>query len=232
VGVLGGVGPLATAYFLQLVVRLTDADRDQDHLDMVVFDHASLPDRTAHVLDPQAPDPGPQLAQDVRRLEAFGAGLLVMPCNTAHSFTQHIVDAASVPFVSIVGTTVDATRSRFPEADTVGLLATQGTVLSGVYAQAFAAHGIATLVPEPQDQETVSHVIYDQVKAGRPVDLPALQGVVSRLLERGAAAVVLGCTELSVAAADHDLLADPRYVDSLDQLARATIVRAGHRVRD
>jgi aspartate racemase len=232
VGVLGGVGPLATAYFLQLVVSLTDADRDQDHLDMVVLDHATIPDRTAFVLGESDEDPGPVLARDARRLEAFGASFLVMPCNTAHHFTRQVVEAVRVPFVSIVDITVDAVLARTPGLTAVGLLATAGTVEAGVYQDAFAARGVETLVPDAADQAHVSAIIYDQVKAGRPVDVELLRGVAGRLAGRGAAAVVLGCTELSVVAVDHGLLADPLYVDSMDQLARATILHAGHTVRE
>ncbi|WP_069387885.1 aspartate/glutamate racemase family protein [Cellulosimicrobium cellulans] len=232
VGVIGGVGPLATAYFLQLVVSLTDAERDQDHLDMVVLNHATIPDRTAFVLGRSDEDPGPVLARDARRLEAFGVSFLVMPCNTAHYFTQQVLDAVRVPFVSIIDTTVAAAGERVAGLTTVGLLATAGTAASGVYQDAFAAHGVETLVPDDADQAVVSRIIYEQVKAGRPVDLEALRGVTARLVERGASVVILGCTELSVVAVDHGLLADPLYLDSMDQLARATIRRAGHRVRD
>ncbi|MFC8923393.1 aspartate/glutamate racemase family protein [Cellulosimicrobium sp. NPDC057127] len=232
VGVIGGVGPLATAYFLQLVVALTEAERDQDHLDMVVLNHATIPDRTAFVLGRSEDDPGPVLARDARRLEAFGVSFLVMPCNTAHYFTQQVLDAVRVPFVSIIDTTVAAARERVAGLTTVGLLATAGTTASGVYQDAFAAHGVQTLVPDDADQAVVSRIIYEQVKAGRPVDLDALRGVTANLVERGASVVVLGCTELSVVAVDHGLLADPVYLDSMDQLARATIRRAGHRVRD
>lgn len=231
VGVLGGVGPLATAYFLNLVVTLTVAERDQDHLDMVVLNHATIPDRTAFILGASAEDPGPVLAADARRLEGFGAEFLVMPCNTAHYFTQQVLDAVQVPFVSIISTTVDAARERVPGLEAAGLLATSGTASSGVYQDAFDAYGVATLVPDDADQAIVSQIIYEQVKAGRPVDLDALRGVVDRLVARGAQVVVLGCTELSVVAVDHDLLADPLFLDSTDQLARATIRRAGRRVR-
>ena len=231
VGVIGGVGPLATAYFLQLVVELTDAERDQDHLDMVVLNHATIPDRTAFVLGRSTEDPGPVLARDARRLEAFGVSFLVMPCNTAHHFTQQVLDAVSVPFVSIIDTTVDAARERVPGLEAVGLLATAGTAASGVYQDAFAAHGVRTLVPDDADQALVSQIIYEQVKAGRPVDIATFRAVAGRLVERGASVIVLGCTELSVVAVDHDLLAEPVYLDSMDQLARATIRRAGHRVR-
>ncbi|WP_338403717.1 aspartate/glutamate racemase family protein [Cellulosimicrobium arenosum] len=228
---IGGVGPLATAYFLQLVVGLTEAERDQDHLDMVVLNHATIPDRTEFVLGRSDEDPGPVLARDARRLEAFGVSFLVMPCNTAHYFTQQVLDAVDVPFLSIIDTTVAAARRRVPGLAAVGLLATAGTAASGVYQDAFAAHDVTTLVPDEDDQALVTRIIYEQVKAGRPVDLETFRAVAGRLVQRGAGVVVLGCTELSVVAVDHGLLAEPVYLDSMDQLARATIRRAGHRVR-
>lgn len=231
VGVLGGVGPLATAYFLQRVVQLTDAERDQDHVDLVVLNHATVPDRTDFVLGRSTTDPGPVLAHDARRLEAFGVSFLVMPCNTAHYFTQQVLDAVSVPFVSIVDVTVAAARRRDPGLGTVGLLATAGTVASRVYDDAFAAHGIGVITPDDADQALVNGVIYDQVKAGRPADPDTLRAVAARLVARGAGVVVLGCTELSVAAVDHGLLDEEPFCDSMDELVRATITGAGHRVR-
>jgi aspartate racemase len=187
VGVIGGVGPLATAYFVQRVVQRTRAERDQDHVDMVVLNHATIPDRTDYVLGRSQADPGPVLARDARRLEEFGVSFLVMPCNTAHYFTQQVLDAISTPFVSIVDVTVAAARERVPDLRTVGLLATAG-------------HG-------------------------------AQRVGVGRLVDRGASVVVLGCTELSVAAVDHDLLDEPPFLDSMDELVRATIEAAGHEVR-
>lgn len=231
VGVIGGVGPLATAYFLQRVVQLTDAERDQEHVDLIVLNHATIPDRTEFVLGRSTDDPGPVLARDARRLEAFGVRFLVMPCNTAHYFTQQVLDAITVPFLSIVDVTVSAARRRAPDARAVGLLATAGTVASRVYHEAFARQGLDVVTPDADDQRLVNEVIYDQVKAGRPSDPDTLRAVAGRLGDRGAGVVVLGCTELSVAAVDHDLLDEPPFCDSMDELVRATIVRAGHRVR-
>jgi len=231
VGVIGGVGPLATAYFLQRVVERTRADRDQDHVDMVVLNHATIPDRTDFVLGRSTADPGPVLARDARRLEEFGVRFVVMPCNTAHYFTQQVLDAISTPFVSIIDVTVDAARRRVPGLARVGLLATAGTVASRVYDDAFAAHGVDVIVPTPGDQEVVNRVIYDQVKAGRPADPDLLRAVASRLVEQGASVVVLGCTELSVAAVDHGLLDEEPFLDSMDELVRATVTTAGHRLR-
>lgn len=231
VGVIGGVGPLATAYFLGKVVRLTEAERDQDHLDVLVFDHAAIPDRTAFILGDSAEDPGPVMADDARRLAAFGADFLVVPCNTAHNFTDEVEAAVDVPVLSIIAETVAEARSRVPDLTAVGLLATSGTASSGVYQRALAADGVACLLPDDEDQALVMRVIYEQVKAGLPGDVAAIRAVAGRLAERGAQAVVLGCTELSVVAEDEGLLDEPLFVDSLDVLARATIRRAGGRVR-
>lgn len=232
VGVIGGVGPQATAYFLDMVVRLTEAGRDQDHLDMVVLNHASIPDRTAFILGESDDNPGPVMAQDARRLEQFGVSFLVLPCNTAHHFTDEITAAVTVPLVNIVAETVAEVRRRVPEVNAVGLLATSGTLRSQVYQRELAAAGAECLLPGTDDQAVLMRIIYEQVKAGQPVDLPAFRGLVGRLRERGAQAVVLGCTELSIVAVDFGLLeADRTLVDSLDVLARRTIERAGRRVR-
>lgn len=232
VGVIGGVGPQATAYFLDMVVRLTQAGRDQDHLDMVVLNHASIPDRTAFILGRSEENPGPVMAEDARRLAAFGVDFLVLPCNTAHHFTEEIEAAVQVPLVNIVAETVAEVGRRVPDLSAVGLLATSGTVQAGVYQRAIDAAGARTVLPDEQGQAALMRIIYDQVKAGRPVDLDEFRELVAGLRAQGAQAVVLGCTELSIVAADFDLLTqDQGLVDSLDVLARRTIERAGGTVR-
>lgn len=230
VGVIGGVGPAATVCFLDLVVRHTAAERDQDHVDLVVLQHATIPDRTAFILGTSTQDPGPVMAADARRLEALGVGFVVVPCNTAHHFTDEVAAAVTVPVLSIVDETADVVAAR-PGAGRVGVLATSGTLAARVYQRAFEVRGLEPLVPDDADQAVVMGIIYDQVKAGRPADVAALHGVADRLRSRGADVVVLGCTELSVVAAEHDLLVDDRYVDSLDVLARRTVERAGHPLR-
>ncbi|MFI2364701.1 aspartate/glutamate racemase family protein [Promicromonospora sp. NPDC019610] len=239
VGVLGGVGPLATVLFMERVVRLTDAARDQDHVDMVVLQHATVPDRTAFVLGRSADDPGPVLAADARRLAGLGADFLVLPCNTAHAFAGAVAAATSAPLLTAVDATVSAVcgawtgRSSGARPEAVGLLATEGTIESGVYLDAFSAHGVKTLVPDVAGQAAVTALIYDGVKAGRGGDLTVLAGVMADLRSRGAGAIVLGCTELSVAAeaTPPGLLPEVVLVDALDELARATVLRAGRRLR-
>lgn len=231
VGVIGGVGPLATAYFLQRVVQRTEAHSDQEHVDLIVFNHSSIPDRTEFILGRSQEDPGPVLAEDARRLERFGVSFLVMPCNTAHFFTQQVLDAIDGEFLSIIDVTVNAALDRAEQVTKVGLLATQGTAASHVYHDAFAAHGVEVITPDTEDQSIVNSLIYDDIKAGRPIDPDELRKVAGHLVERGAAVVILGCTELSVAAVDHDLLDEEPFLDSMDELVRATISHSGYTVR-
>lgn len=230
VGVIGGVGPAATVCFLDKVVRLTAADRDQDHVDLVVLQHSTIPDRTAFILGSSGDDPGPVMAEDARRLTALGVEFIAVPCNTAHFFTEEVQAASGVPVLSIVDETLDEVVAR-GGVDTIALLATSGTLTSGVYQRAAEARGLGVVEPEPDEQARVMSVIYDQVKAGRPADVPMLTGVAEALLARGAQVAVLGCTELSVVADEAGLLSDPRYVDSLDVLARRTVERSGHTLR-
>lgn len=230
VGVIGGVGPLATAYFMDKVVRLTDAATDQAHVDMLVFNHATIPDRTAYIAGASAHNPGPVIVNDARRLERFGVSFLVVPCNTAHYFSEQIAAAVQTPLLSMVDETVVELLARQPHLDTVGLLATRGTAQAGVYQQALASTGVGCVLPGEADQARLTDIIYDQVKAGRPVDIDTFREISERMFASGCQAVILGCTELSVLAEDFGLLAEPQFVDSLHTLARSTITRAGHRV--
>jgi len=229
VGVVGGVGPLATAYFLQRVVLLTDARTDQDHVDLVVHQRASIPDRTAYLLGLSGDDPGPVMASCAQDLVSIGARAVVLPCNTAEPFLPQVEAAAGVPVLGIVRASVAAARRRLPGLARMGVLATDGTLAARTYHDELAAVGVQAVVPSTEDQAVVMAVIYDQVKAGRPADLRGLVGVVDRVAAAGAQAVALACTELSVLN-DELVRASPHLVvDSVDSLARATIQRAGAR---
>lgn len=230
VGVLGGVGPMATAYFLQRVVALTDAQRDQDHVNLIVFNHAAIPDRTAFLLGESGRSPGPVLADDARRITEFGADFLVMPCSTGHAFAAEIQAATHRPFVSMIDLTVADVATRTGDKP-VGLLATEGTLANRNYHDAFAKAGVEVITPDTAEQAQVRQIIYSQVKTGRQVDVAALRAVTDSLVRRGAASVILGCTELSVAALDNSLVGQEPFVDAMELLVRATIVRAGRQVR-
>lgn len=232
VGVLGGLGPLAAAQFLETVVNRTVAGRDQDHIDMIVSQHSTTPDRTAFLFDDQQPSPVPAMVHDAKMLESAGADFLVLTCNTGHAFTEQIEAATSLEMLGILETTVDEVARRSKGGARVALLATDGTRKARLYQDELEARGFEVLLPDSDDQALVMDLIYNQVKAGKTDRLGELRGVIERLGDEGADYFVMGCTELSVAAKKLGILDDPEIVDSLQSLADATIRRAGHRVKE
>ena len=229
VGVLGGLGPAATVHFLARVVALTDAVRDQDHVDCLVWQHGSIPDRTAF-LTGQGESPEPALVADAVALERAGARFIAIPCNTAVVWVESMRAAVGVEVLDTVVETVAAARAAVPGLHRLGVLATDGTLGAGTYAAACEAVGVEVVLPAPEVQREVMAVIYGGVKAGLPVPRQRFDALVDHLRERGAQAVALGCTELSVLAEDLGV-DDPGVVDSIDALARRVVERAGAPVR-
>jgi aspartate racemase len=230
VGILGGIGPMATVYFMQRVLDLTDASRDQDHLDMLVWNHASIPDRTAYLLGDSDDSPGPVMAEDARQLERAGAKFIAVPCNTAVAFQDEISSAVGIPVIDIVEVTVAAAQDAVPGITSVGILATDGTLRAQTYHRAAEAAGLTPVVPDDVVQKDVMSMIYDGVKAGMPVERDRFDAAVAHLRAKGAGAVMLACTELSILRTDLRV-DDPGVVDSLDALAARTVTMAGGRLR-
>lgn len=207
VGVVGGVGPAATADFLAKIVRNTAARRDQEHVKLVVEQNPQIPDRTEHLLGDGA-DPTIALYSTCKKLEAAGADLIAIPCNTAHAFVERIQPYLAVPVVNMLHETVDYIRRHYPERDRVGLLATSGTVASGVYAEAMARAGLQLVLPDDEHQARVMNAIYGPkgVKAGFTAGecVDDLGAALASVVERGAQVIVLGCTELPLLLAQNE----------------------------
>jgi len=230
VGVLGGVGPMATVYFEQMVLELTDASCDQDHLNMLVCNHATIPDRTAFILGESKLSPLFDMARDAQMLARAGCGFLVLPCNTAHFFHEHIQNAVSIPLLNIIEETVKACAEQ--NAKCIGILATAGTIKADTYGIMCRRFGLSCVYPDPATQKQVMSIIYGRIKAGKPVRAKEMAALYNRMREEGSDAIVLGCTELSVAHRDLELhAAHPDVVDSLETLARRTIEYAGKKLR-
>ncbi len=221
VGVLGGMGPLATGDFYTKLVRLTPAARDQDHLHVIIDSNPQIPDRTAAVLD-GGPDPTPELVATARRLKRAGATLIAIPCNSAHAFLGAIRRAVGIPVLDIMDEVAAAAASLSPAPRAVGLLATSATLRMRLYHDAFDARGIAVLEPAPEEQQRVMAAVH-AVKAGDlgPAVRAQVRDVAQALVRRGAQAIVLGCTELPLVAAPED--APVPFLDGTEILARAAI---------
>lgn len=197
IGILGGMGPLATADLFRKMVEHTRAGRDQDHPRILVDCNTNIPDRTAALLH-GGTDPVPELTASARNLERGGAQVIAMPCNTAHGFYDAVQAAVAVPVLHMIRLTAQALTER--GVDAAGLLATDGTIQTGIYQRSFQDTGVTLLTPEAGDQQAVMDLIYRGVKAGRrDFDASAARRTMERLLERGAQTLILGCTELPLA---------------------------------
>ena len=230
IGILGGMGPLATADLFRKITLLTDAARDNDHIRVYIDSNARIPDRTAAILS-GGKDPVPEMASALRSLEACGASCVIMPCNTAHYFLPRLQALTEIPFLSMLEATARACAARFP-GKTAAVLATKGTLSAGLYQAALDKEGVSFLIPEDAGPDALMRVIYDGVKAGKePEDYRAdMLSVVEALTVRGADYFILGCTELPLAA---QALSLPQpTVDPTAELAKAAIRFCGYSVKD
>ena len=222
-GILGGLGPMSTVYFCELLNRHTAAVRDADHIDMLISSRATTPDRTAYILDKTAPDPLPVMLAEAHRLERAGVDLIVVPCTTAHYFYDGLREGCNTPILNII----DETCAHLARTNikAFGLLATEGTIRSGAYERFCAPRGLTCLTPTEKEQKIISDIIFGQIKRNKPVDMAAFDSVVESLRSRGCEKIVLGCTELSLLKKEG--LDDELFVDSLDVLAHRTILACG-----
>lgn len=226
-GIIGGLGPMATAYFLELTVKMTAAGRDQEHLRAVLMEAPDIPDRTAHILDRSRPSPLPSLIRYARQLESLGCSHIAIPCITSHYFFPELQRELAVPLLNIVEET--ARHLRENGVRTAGVMATTGTVRTELFQSALAREGIACVLPDEAHQAMVMRVIYDDVKAGLPVEKDVFGEAAAHLRENGAECLILGCTELSLANRDEPLGAG--CLDALEVLSRAAVLACGKPLR-
>ncbi|WP_418973117.1 aspartate/glutamate racemase family protein [Allofournierella sp.] len=223
-GVLGGIGPMSTVYFYEMITAHTQAEKDQDHLDIVISSRATTPDRSAYVLGQSKEDSFSVMERDAEMLVEYGATVLAIPCNTAHYFYDRLQRSLPVPVLNMIQLTVRAAKAQ--GCTKLGILATSGTVASCSYQRMCAAEGLGWAVPCEADQAVLmQHIIYDEIKGGKPVDLPEFLRIADALKAAGCQRAVLGCTELSLIKRNCGL--DDFFIDSTEVLAREAILACG-----
>ena len=220
-GILGGLGPMASAYFYELITAHTKALRDQEHIDIILSSRASTPDRTAFITGASDESPLPYMIEDATRLEVYGADVIVIPCNTAHYFVEEIRARVDVPVPSIIEETSEHLRRC--GCKKAGIMATEGTVKSGSYQYQLERRGLSFAIPDETHQRYLHELIYDDVKSGRPADTEKFYKVVDHFRSKGCDRLILGCTELSLI--NRQIGGDPVLCDSMEVLA-CTAIRA------
>lgn len=195
IGIIGGMGPLATVDLFRKIVEQTNASCDQEHIHILIDNNTNIADRTTALIGGGA-SPLPELQKSAEFLEQGGAQCLVMPCNTAHGFYEDVQKSVSIPVLNMISLTCNELLQQ--GITCAGLLATSGTIQTGVYEKYF--HDIELIYPSDEEQPFVMDMIYGGVKAGkRNYDSSVVQRIADHLLDRGAQCIILGCTELPLA---------------------------------
>lgn len=202
VGILGGMGPQATLDLMAKIIALTPAKAETEHVRMLIDCNPKVPNRVAAIRN-EGPDPTPVLVAMARGLVSQGADLLAIACNTAHYFHPAIAASVPVPVLNLMELTAQRVAERRPLVRAVGLLATGGTIKTGLYHRHFEAQGIAVITPdEAADSRFMSLVTGVKVGKDGPEARAGMASMARELLDRGAELVIAGCTEVPLLLAD------------------------------
>ena len=226
-GILGGMGPQATQVFYQFVLDRTDAARDQDHLPAVILSDTGIPDRTAAILSGDTEGLYRRLLGDAKLLEGCGCTALAIPCNTSHYFADRLQGELRVPIIHMLRETAAALAAQGKKRP--GILATDGTIQTGLYQRECAAVGLEAVAPGPETQKLVMSIIYDEIKQGEKGSRDKFAQIDRAIRKAGCDCAILACTELSVFATYHPL--PSFYVDAMMVLAERAVERCGYPLR-
>lgn len=224
IGILGGMGPEATIDLFYKIIKFTPAEKDQEHLRIIIDNNPKIPDRTAAILG-KGEDPLPALQETAQNLEKAGADFIVIPCNTAHYFLSSIQESVNIPVLNMIEETAKETKKRIPQIKKVGLLASIGVYKSEIYHQHFKKFNIEVIPPKEKDKEEIMKIIYT-IKAGdlsKRVKKNILK-ITQKLIDKGAEAIIAGCTEIPLILKEGDVsvpLIDPTQI-----LARIAVQKA------
>lgn len=228
IGILGGMGPLATVDIFKKIINLTEANSDNEHIEIIVDNNTRIPDRTNYIIN-NGENPTSYLIKSAIRLEMMGADVIIMPCNTAHYFYDEVVKYIDIPFLNMIVETAKETKKLY-YGKKVGLLATAGTYNSGIYDKVFSEYGLELIKPDSDKMKYVMDLIYG-IKSGRSdMDLTNFYTVLQDLKEQDVEAFILGCTELPIAFEMFNI--NEKYIDPTEILASSSIKYVGRKIRN
>ena len=219
IGILGGMGPAATLDFYGRLVDLRGASSDEEHPPCLLNSATQIPDRTNHIVG-VGPDPAPALVEGVMVLEAGGAEFIAIPCNTAHAYLRAMREAVGIPVLDMIAAAVAAVRRDVPDARQVGILATTGTLTIGLYDGLLRAAGCEPLHPKESEQVRVMEAIHS-IKGGSIGPDERLSRAALALVDRGASAIIMGCTEIPLGLDTQSCPA--KVIDATQVLAEITL---------
>ncbi|HCU08081.1 MAG TPA: aspartate racemase [Clostridiales bacterium] len=215
-GVLGGMGPLASQLLYRRITEKTMAMKDQDHIDLILLSHATMPDRTEAILSGETQAVHDLLLQDCKTLELLGCKGIAVACNTAHYFIHRFEEQLNIPVISMIREAAEELAKTRP-CGRIVILATDGTIQTGLYQEALKGKGLDAWIPDCEVQQAVMNLIYGCIKKGQPSDEDALKRIDEGVRAAGCVGALLACTELSVIGREMKL--DEFYLDPMEVLA-------------
>lgn len=227
-GVIGGLGPMATAYFMEMVTEMTKASTDQEHIEMIIYSKPQIPDRTSYLIGNSSENPLEAINEVANKLVSFGADVIAIPCITAHCFHDKLCENVSVKILNAVDeTTAELKKSGVKIA---GIMATSGTMKCGLFQSALIKAGITPVEPDETIQSLIMDLIYNDIKAGKEPDKISFEKIKKFFIDKGATRIILGCTELSLLKwSDLNL---EGFIDAMQVLAKASIRECGYEVKE
>jgi len=216
-GIIGGMGPKATAIFFDRIVTRTEATTDQEHIEAVILNCSTIPNRSSEMSTTTN-----RLLTEIDNLQMLGATVIVMPCNTAHVHYENMQAHTKIKIVNMIDETAKHVNTiAGKKRATVGVLATDTTIKTGLYSTALKKQGFNVIEPDLETQKKVMHIIYEQVKKTGKGNIEDFMQIVNHMTESGADYIVIGCTELSYFFEYHPL---PDYcVDAMEVLVKIAI---------
>ncbi len=221
-GILGGMGPAATQEFYKMIIMKTDAKKDQEHINSIILNHATMPDRTYMINTGRTAELLEIMTEDAVFLEKAGADFIAIPCNTSHVIVPELQKSINIPIISMI----EEAAKRIYKTDKnskVAILATDGTIKTRLYQDALAALGVESYVPDMKSQTYIMEIIYDGIKAGGEIDFEKFLEVEREIKQNGCTVALMACTELSCFKMMYEL--PDFYIDAMEVLADEAIIR-------
>lgn len=232
IGILGGMGPEATVRMFTLIVERTKAEKDQEHIPIIIFNNPKVPDRTGAIIE-DGSSPLPLLLEGAKGLENAGADFIIMPCHTAHYYYNDIIKHINIPFLHLQEETCRFVKGEFGKIKRFGLPATIGTIKTGLFQAIFNEKGLEIIAPGNNDQNTIMTAIYGKEgikRSFKKQPRKLLLTVIENLKKQGAEAIIAGCTEISLVLEPEELRLP--VIDPLKIIADAAIKTAGYAIKN
>lgn len=224
IGILGGMGPEATKDMFGKIISLTNANKDQDHLHIIIDNNTKIPDRTESIIG-TGESPIVEMVRSVIKLELMGADCIVIPCNTAHFFYDDIAKFTKSQIFHMIRETAIFSQKNFPEVSEYLLLSSMGTYATNIYTKTYKEFGLKIIEPVDKDKKIIMQWIYD-IKAGIYVKEIEFKSLIDEYMKSKRTPVILGCTELSTLTGIFDLTKG--YIDPVSVIAKRCIEVAKH----